>query len=62
MGAVMKIEIIDNPKDGTYTWRLYTGADGADEYNGLCSSIGECFEEIIKYEIWNGMDYCGERL
>jgi hypothetical protein len=24
--------------------------------------LGECFEEIIKHEIWNGMDYCGEKL
>jgi hypothetical protein len=55
----MKIVITDNPKDGNYTWKLYTGPDGADDYNGLCSSIGECFEEIIKYEVWNSMEYYG---
>jgi hypothetical protein len=58
----MKIEIIDNPKDGTYTWKLWTGPDGIDFYDGICSSIGEVFEEIIKHEIWNGIDYCGEKL
>ena len=31
-------------------------------YDGLVSSLGEAFEEIIKHEIWNGMDYCGEKL
>jgi hypothetical protein len=58
----MKIEIIDNPKDGNYSWKLWTGPDSIDEYDGLCSSIGEVFEEIIKHEIWNGIDYCGEKL
>jgi hypothetical protein len=56
----MKIEIIDNPQDGNYTWKLYTGPDGADDYNGLCSSIGECFEDIIKHEILNGMEYVND--
>jgi hypothetical protein len=37
----MKIEIIDNPKDGTYTWKLWTGPDSIDEYDGLVSSLGE---------------------
>ena len=58
----MKIEITDNLQDGNYSWKLYTGPDGINEYDGLASSLGECFEEIIKHEIWNGMDYCGEKL
>jgi hypothetical protein len=58
----MKIEILHHLRDDNYSWKLYTGADGADEYDGLCSSLGECFEEIIKHEIWNGIDYCGEKL
>jgi hypothetical protein len=58
----MKVEILYHPGDGNYSWELYTGPDGIDEYNGLASSLGECFEEIIKHEIWNGMDYCGEKL
>lgn len=55
----MKIKIIDIPQDSKYIWRLYTGADGADEYEGICSSIGECFEEIIKREIMNSVSYYG---
>jgi hypothetical protein len=58
----MKIEIIDNPQDGTYTARIWDGPDGIDFYDGLVSSLGEAFEEIIKHEIWNGIDYCGEKL
>ena len=58
----MKVEILYHPGDGNYTWKLWTGPDGINEYDGLASSGGECFEEIIKHEIWNGMDYCGEKL
>jgi hypothetical protein len=58
----MKIEILHHPGDGTYTWKLWTGPDSIDEYDGLVSSLGEAFEEIIKHEIWNGIDYCGEKL
>lgn len=50
----MRIEISNNPQDGTYNWKLHTGPDGIDDYDGVCSSLGECFEEIIKSEIWNG--------
>ena len=58
----MKIEILHHPGHDNYTWKLWTGPDGINEYNGLASSLGECFEEVIKHEIWNGMDYCGEKL
>jgi hypothetical protein len=55
----MKIVITGNPQDDNYSWKLYTGADGADEYNGLCSSLGEAFEEIIKWEVLNSKSYYG---
>ena len=58
----MKVEILYHPGDNNYTWKLYTGPDGINFYDGLASSLGECFEEVIKHEIWNGMDYCGEKL
>ena len=58
----MKVEILYHPGDANYTWELYTGPDGINFYNGTEISIGGCFEEIIKHEIWNGMDYCGEKL
>jgi hypothetical protein len=56
----MKIVITDNPQDGNYIWRLYTGPDGIDDYDGLCSSIGECFEEVIKHEVLNAMEYVND--
>ena len=58
----MKIEIINNLQDNTYTAKIWDGPDGIDYADFLCGSLGECFEEIIKHEIWNGMDYCGEKL
>ena len=58
----MKVEILYHPGDNNYTWKLYTGPDGINEYDGVAISLGEAFEEIIKHEIWNGMDYCGEKL
>ena len=58
----MKVEILYHPGDANYTWKLWTGPDGINEYDGVVISLGEAFEEIIKHEIWNGMDYCGEKL
>jgi hypothetical protein len=58
----MKVEILYHPGDANYTWKLWTGPDGINEYDGVAISLGEAFEEIIKHEIWNGMDYCGEKL
>ena len=57
--TTMKIVITDNPQDDNYTWKLYTGPDGIDDYDGVCSSLGECFEQIIKTEYWNGRSYYG---
>lgn len=53
----MKVEVLHNPKDDNYTWKLYTGPDGIDEFDGLASSLGECFEEIIRHEIVNAVEY-----
>jgi hypothetical protein len=58
----MKVEILYHPGDNNYSWKLWTGPDGINFYNGVVISLGEAFEEIIKHEIWNGMDYCGEKL
>ena len=58
----MKVEILYHPGDGNYSWKLWTGPDGINEYDGVVISLGEAFEEVIKHEIWNGMDYCGEKL
>ena len=56
----MKIEILYHPGDGNYSWKLYTGPDGINEYDGLASSLGECFEEVIKWEVLNGMRYVND--
>jgi len=37
----MKIEINYQPSTEHYIWKLYTGADGVDEYEGVAISIGE---------------------
>ena len=56
----MKIEIDYQPGTEHYIWKLYTGPDGADEYEGVEISIGGCFEEVIKWEVLNGMRYVNE--
>ena len=53
----MKVEIHYQPSTHNYNWKLYTGPDGIDEYDGVASSLGECFEQIIKYEVINSEDY-----
>jgi hypothetical protein len=56
----MKIEIDYQPSTEHYIWKLYTGPDGADEYEGVEISIGGCFEEIIKWEVLNGRSYVND--
>ena len=56
----MKIEIDYQPSTEHYIWKLYTGPDGINEYDGLASSLGECFEEIIKWEVLNGRSYVND--
>ena len=58
----MKIEIDYQPSTEHYIWKLYTGPDGIDFYEGVAISIGECFEEVIKWEVLNGMGYVNDRL
>lgn len=54
----MKIEIEQSISGmGPYTWKLETGPERIDSYTGECESLGKCFEEIIRYETINGMDY-----
>ena len=56
----MKIEITDNLQDGTYYAEIWDGPDGIDYADFLCGSLGECFEEIIKWEVLNGMRYVND--
>jgi hypothetical protein len=57
----MKIEITNNLQDNTYTAKIWdTGPDGIDYADFVCGSLGECFEEIIKWEVLNGMRYVND--
>jgi hypothetical protein len=53
----MKIEIIDNPKDDTYTTKIWDGPDGINYADFVCGSLGECLEQIIQFRIINGLTY-----
>jgi hypothetical protein len=53
----MKIEIADNLQDGTYTAKIWDGPDGVDYRDFLCSSLGECMEQIIQFRIFNSLSY-----
>lgn len=55
----MNIEITDNPQDGTFSWKLYTGPDSIDEYDGVCDTLEKCFEEINEWEVLNARNYYG---
>ena len=53
----MVVEIVYSPSVRRYTWKLYDGPDGIDFYHGDESSLGECFEQVVKYRIMNSMHY-----
>jgi len=55
----MKIEINDLPTDGQYYTKIFDGPDGIDEADFLCSSLGECFEQIIIFRTLNAQKYYG---
>jgi hypothetical protein len=53
----MKVEILHNPTDDTYTWKLWDGPDGIDYYEGLELDLGQCFEQIVIQRTLNGLHY-----
>jgi hypothetical protein len=54
----MKIEITQDPSGtGDYRWSLSTGPERIDEYTGHCYTLGECFEQIVKWRTLNALDY-----
>ena len=53
----MKIEINDLPTDGQYYAKIFDGPDGIDEADFLCSSLGECFEQIVMWRTLNSKQY-----
>ena len=55
----MKIEINDIPQDEQYYAKIFDGPDGINEADFLCSSLGECFEQIIIFRTLNSQKYYG---
>ena len=57
----MKIEITitSHPTKGC-TATIWDGPDLIDEADFLCSSLGECFEQIIIFRTLNAQHYYGE--
>jgi hypothetical protein len=55
----MKIEINSIPQDEQYYVKIFDGPDGIDEADFLCSSLGECFEQIVMWRTINAQKYYG---
>ena len=53
----MQIEICCLPESGRYCWKLWDGPDGIDFYEGTELDLGQCFEQIIKWRLLNGLRY-----
>jgi hypothetical protein len=53
----MKIEINSIPQDEQYYVKICDGPDGIDEADFLCSSLGECFEQIVMWRTLNAQQY-----
>lgn len=53
----MKIEINYKPSLDLCYAKIYDGPDGIDEEDFVCGSLGECFEEIIKFRTLNALSY-----
>ena len=53
----MKITIYHNTQDDNYIVNVYDGPDGLDHADFVCGSLGECFEEIMRFRAFNAMSY-----
>lgn len=51
----MSISIIY--RNGEYHWEMYDGPDGIDHFTGTAISLGDAFEQIIKTQLRNSMNY-----
>lgn len=56
----MKIIIDENTQDNTYAVKVFDGPDGIDQAEFVCGSLGEAFEEIMRFRIFNGLSYAEE--
>ena len=53
----MKITIFHNTQDDNYIVQIYDGPDGLDHADFICGSLGECFEQIMQFRIFNRLSY-----
>lgn len=56
----MQIEIKEYVNDDgshTYVYHMYDGPDGIDDTTGEFSSLGQCFEQIIKDRQLTSLSY-----
>lgn len=54
----MKIEITqDISGTGEYCWTVYDGPEHIDNYTGKFYTLGECFEEIVRWRTFNSLHY-----
>lgn len=53
----MKIEIYEDQQNKTFKATIWTGPDGIDSADFVCSSLGECFEEIKEFIIMTSLTY-----
>jgi hypothetical protein len=51
----MKLEV--HYRNGHYYWVMYDGPDGIDEYEGMASSLGCAFEQIVVKRVENARYY-----
>jgi len=53
----MKIEILQDCITGIYSWTLYDGPEGIDEFYGQANSLGEVLLDIIRQRTHNALSY-----
>lgn len=54
----MKIEITQDPSGtGEFRWKLMTGPERIDWYEGISNSIGEAFEKVLTAQTINAQYY-----
>ena len=44
-------------REGEYHWSMYDGPDGIDHFAGTAISLGDAFEQIIKAQLKNRINY-----
>ena len=56
----MKITINENVLNNTYIVNVYDGPNGIDHAEFICKSLGEAFEEIMRFRAFNAMSYADD--